>query len=154
MAKIFVDLENTLIEDWYTPTLLRENVEKIKTLIRKAKVEKIYLWSFAVTNSKEVEDFNRLLKDFLERALGVSIEVLEINECFTEVCKANGIKAKPNELTDVFLFEPKGDLLREWLIAKKIKGNCYLIDDMVRNSSYKQENLYFECIKMDEKLEV
>ncbi len=146
--KVFIDLESTLIDDFDNLNLLEGNINKIKSFLKILNVKEILLWSFAIMNQEDIKKFNESLKDKLEKALELKIEILEIEKCFKDVCKANNISAEPKDLTDIFLFEPKSELLKQWLIVKGIEDHCLLIDDQVEASVFQKGGLILQCLKI------
>ena len=149
IPKLFLDLEMTLIKDWYDHTLILKNVSIINEFIRKNKIEKATLFSAAVWTKKESDAFNVNLKEFLEENLEVAIEVLLLEEAHQLVLDKNGLIGENTAFAcDTFLFEEKEEFFKQWLLASNAKGHFVLFDDTVENSLYHRGDLTIELIKV------
>lgn len=69
-TSIWIDLEDTVIDNWSSGYLLHLNVEKIKTFLNEKKPHRINIWSFAIWYEKQKLDFiNSGMKESIECAL-------------------------------------------------------------------------------------
>jgi len=146
---LFLDLELTLIKDWYDQTLIPHNVEIIKKFIDEHQIERSVLFSAAVWTKSEGEAFNTELRVFLEEKLGISIEVLLLEEAHQLILNKNGLIGENTAFAcDTFLFEEKEEFFKQWLLATEAKGHFVLFDDTVENSIYHRGELTIELKKV------
>ena len=85
VVRIFLDLEETVIESWDNPLLI--NIQKVKAFLKQREVTQISIFSFAIHNQKDKDDFNRHLKGKLQDVLGVIIEPIESLEDFCKIIR-------------------------------------------------------------------
>ena len=146
---LFLDLELTLIKDWYDQTLIPHNIEIIKKFINEHRIERSVLFSGAVWTKSEGEAFNTELRVFLEEKLGISIDVLLLGEAHQLILNKNGLIGENTAFAcDTFLFEEKEEFFKQWLLATEAKGHFVLFDDTVENSIYHRGELTIELIKV------
>lgn len=130
--KIFLDLEETIIESWDNPLLT--NISKVKAFIHNQQKEKefkvISIFSFAIWNDIDRAVFHQSIKDSIETALDVRVEqvisVKQISELFNKVHKLH------LSTTDVISILGKSNAFFEWCKFSETL-NCCLIDDVVAN---------------------
>jgi len=140
--EVFLDLEETLIIDWFNPSLKEENISIIKSFLISNKIKEVTLFSAAVWTKKEEKAFNEQFKDFLEEVLNVKIKVLLLEKAFDKVIKANGIAAENSSFfCDIFLFNQKEEFFKQWLLAEEKKGEFVLFDDTVDDSIFIKKDL-------------
>ena len=141
---IFLDLEETVIDDWYSGNFLPQNIDRISDLIKKFSIEynsriasnnnvNLILFSAAVTNQKDLDFFNLNFKITLEEKLGFKFnsEFLFSDENYFELALKNGIQMLDTDTVhDIFMFNPKEEIFN--LIAIENEVNI-LFDDTVRS---------------------
>ena len=143
MVNLFLDLEETLIIDWYNHTLKPENITIIKEFIKENKIKKATMFSAAIWTKKEEDFFNENLKEFLENKLEVKLDVLRLEDAFDSVVNKNGlIGTNSSFFCDIFLFNQKEEFFKQWLLATKQKGTFVLFDDTVEDSVFMNKDLH------------
>jgi hypothetical protein len=139
---LFLDLEETLIKDWFNHTLLPDKVENIKNFAKKNNIKKATMFSAAIWTESEKNLFEKNLKTFLEKNLELKLDVLLLEEAFDIVVKKNGIIAENSAFfCDIFLFSQKEEFFKQWLLASNKKGIFVLFDDTVEDSVFINKNL-------------
>jgi hypothetical protein len=132
---LFLDLEETLIDDWHTKNILHLQIQKIKKeIIEPHSFDSAVLFSFAVWDEEEKNHFDIFLKEKLEELLGITITVQTMEQVFEKVLKKNGITGERREFSDIFLFNAKFQLFSDWI--KLMKENnilAILVDDTVED---------------------
>jgi hypothetical protein len=134
VKKVFLDLEETIINSW-NDKLFLHHVDKIRKWLDKNEIKEIHIWSFAIWDESDKQHFvtSRLMED-IETALGrpiisyYSVEEMQtkveyyegmIYDCRTEFMQING---------------------KRWSFIKYCLGShkdceCILIDDAVPNQT-------------------
>lgn len=135
--KLFLDLENTLIDEWGSNKLLLNKITIIKQFIKKHSIKEATIFSFALTNEKDFIYFKENLQNILEKELNIKLKVVLIENIFNELMKIFGIKAKFYELRDIYLFNQKSDMFTHLIKhLKNIHNETFvLFDDKVDNTS-------------------
>lgn len=137
---LFLDLEETLITDWYNPALGQRDL--VNALLEKhfatgamgtRGVLDATIWSHAVSDTRDVERFNQYMKDWLERAYAINIiRVITMDE-MCECTKAwTGFdRVPPYELIQTY----KKDISLEHWVRTHIQKDAHviLLDDTVEN---------------------
>lgn len=141
---IFLDLEETVIDDWVYCNFLYYKIDIIKKIIEdisikyfseKVKSENInlILFSAAVVTESDLKIFNHYIKPILEKHLGLtfSSEFLFSNENWRELAEINGIKTlNDDSMIDIFNFNVKEQIFELIYIKNEIN---ILFDDTVQN---------------------
>lgn len=79
---LFLDLEDTIIDHFDSKIFLHEKVNKIKLLIseieksKNQKFKTLSIFSAAITNDKNIEKFNFLYADFIEKEFKLKVEFI------------------------------------------------------------------------------
>lgn len=68
---VYIDLEGTLIRSWHDVSLI--NIPEVKKFLQALGVTDIGIFSFAIDNPADVEDFRCRIQPLLTDALGVTI---------------------------------------------------------------------------------
>lgn len=130
--KVFLDLEGTLIDSWFNPKLLTENIRKIKLFLHIHKISEVDIFSYAVLN---VEDYKNFLKmeEALEMSLGTEIDEIHLGEnILTTVSRyTNLVYENWLDFTSVTY---KHQVFYDYCLARASNFNtsmCILIDDVV-----------------------
>src|SRR5574343_896140 len=72
---VWLDLEDTVIDNWHSGALLHLNVANIKNFLDFVKPQKINIWSFAIWYEEQQKDFVKSgMKESLELELGYLID--------------------------------------------------------------------------------
>lgn len=149
---IFLDLEETLIDDWFNGLLLPEKCRKIRQFIQAISYSEIGIFSYAIYNDEDLKKFQGTLKGPLETILEKKItqEVLTIEKIMNIVCKNCNIHSAKFTITDFFYFFNKQGGFLEF--AKTFKDtNLWLIDDAVDNIkvNFQDINVNVNIINID-----
>jgi len=141
---VFLDLEETVIDDWFSCCFLNNKIEKIKNLINKFSLEflnekanennvNLILFSAAVTNEEDLKEFNKFIKPILEEKLELKFNevVMFDNKTIFGLAKKCGIKPTNDDtIHDIFMFNIKEEVFN--LVVKKNEINI-LFDDTVED---------------------
>lgn len=74
MKKILLlDLEGTVIDEWFPANLLMYHIEYIKPLIASSNFDKVGIFTYAIHNTEELGQFITEIKPGLEAALNTTI---------------------------------------------------------------------------------
>jgi|LakMenEpi03Aug12_release.lakeMendotaPanAssembly.Ray.scaffolds.fasta_scaffold123664_6 hypothetical protein len=71
--KLFLDLEDTIVDNWDDFLFIPSNCEKIKTYIKEHKITDITVFSFAIDDEDDVITFVKQHQEEVERILDVKI---------------------------------------------------------------------------------
>jgi len=157
MLNIFLDLEETVIDDWFSGIFLNHKIDIIKSKIEKFSIEfqkeiaqdkniNLILFSAAVCNQEDLEKFNKDFKGELENKLGFNFKsefIFSNKNCF-DLAKQNGIKPLNDDtIHDVFNWNIKEEIFN--FLIKKNEVNI-LFDDTVKDKII-FEDLDFHNIK-------
>ena len=157
---LFLDLEDTIItpvvNGWFSADLM--NVGKIKSFIEREGIEDFMIFSFAIWNDKDLEDFNRICRPMIEKSLGVNfgfIPTLE-KDILDSCCKQKGISSSEISTMEVRDFWGK-DLsfvlcAKDWFSKNESHHTVILLDDMVQTMSvtFKKENLTVQLFNIED----
>lgn len=128
--KLFLDLEDTIINSWQDPTVMEHNIHNIKRLIKFWELSQVSIFSFAIYDDLDKETFVESLKINLEEALGVKIvEWLSVKEMQMIVQEYDGVRYD-NHLEFIQLKGKHGAFI-DVCLARENDDTCVLIDDCV-----------------------
>lgn len=109
---VLLDLEECLIDDWFSRNVLHYNIEKIKQsgiLMPDQSMGvhdvKVGLMSWAVANTADVADFNANLREPIEEALGVKFHQawpISMQDYADKVFEARLMRVSTEDMYDVF----------------------------------------------------
>jgi len=143
---IFLDLEETIIEDWFNPFFLENKIEKIKKDIFLLKeindIEddeiNLILFSFAVTNKHNEEIFIKTLKKEIEEMFNSKfIKIYKFNKefIFSILEKSWKIKTLPTDMISDILMGNEKETLFEIIALNDFKNEInILFDDTVKTT--------------------
>jgi len=144
MNILFLDLEDTIIEEWDRPFLI--NVDKIKSFIDNNSFTDFGIFSYAIHNQSDLALFKRDMKPVIEKALGIKFNdkfiwtPSHVQESLIKHKKIAGA-----EWDDVFIWTDKADgfqIICKYHFRFDSSFNvCHLIDDSVDNSTLKISGL-------------
>ena len=127
--KLFLDLEETIIDNCHDFVFLPTKCEKIRNFICDNKITHITILSFAIENEEDVVMFENEFKEDVERVLGAKItNVLSVEH----IMKVLGF----TESMNLFTFKSFGKQSAFITFMERIKFDDFdyvLIDDMVEN---------------------
>lgn len=128
---IYLDLEETIIKSWYDMEFI--NYGKIRKFFKDNEVREIGIYSFAIQNEKEREEFNSWLKLRLEELLEVEvIKVLTVPEIQASVNDYERIEY--NSMFEFIQLNGKYFSFLKYCYATHQDERCILIDDCVPTS--------------------
>ena len=135
MNSIFLDLEETIIQSWYDPTLV--NVGRIKHTLHKVfDIREVGIFSFAVGNERDRETTIKYLVPVIERALEVTVDLNRIVTCEEMVQNSKELHGCHYESwADYINVVGKGGAFIDHCRLHQVGLNSILIDDCVRNST-------------------
>lgn len=86
---IFLDLEDTIISNWYDGRLLGNNIKRIRNTIndRFPNFKFLNIWSFAIYNQKDIEEFDIRLRNEVEVAMRHQIDFVICVDRMMELVK-------------------------------------------------------------------
>lgn len=130
--KVFLDLEDTIINSWLNPTLINVGVIRtwIDSMVETDDVE-ISIFSFAIWDDKDKVDFvGTGVKASIEKALNVKVvEWLSVAEMQQIIETWSGFRY--TDRTDFMQLHGKHDAFIKVCLARDEKNTCVLIDDAV-----------------------
>lgn len=135
MNKVFIDLEGTIIDVWHGGNLKLKNVELIKDVISQYGVNEVGIFSFAIVNSSDLNDFFGRLCGKIEDAIGVPItSVPTVRDMMR--ADANHTGFTPVHTIDWHQARNKELAFKIWALGELSHfTNAVLIDDVVPNMS-------------------
>ncbi|PPD55509.1 MAG: hypothetical protein CTY12_00605 [Methylotenera sp.] len=128
--KIWLDLEETIINNWYDGLLI--NPGRIKKWIKSTyNVDEINIWSFAIYDEKDKAEFvSSGMKEAIEKALECRInDFLSIDEMRAKIEKHEGIKYDSRE--DFMQINGKKWSFIKYCVGYEPNARCVLLDDAV-----------------------
>lgn len=140
---IYLDLEETIIDDWNSGNFLPHNIRAIKNNIRELenyygeKVEHINIFSFAIVNKSDIELFNKIFRDDIEKIFDKEIKNVVIcdNKLLQRLLKPKGVQVSHDEaVQDVLTINPKAQYFDLYVKDKYPGEISVLFDDMVDNN--------------------
>jgi len=144
--KLFLDLEEVLIKDWYDPYCLLGKLDIIKSFCKQHDIKEAILFSAAVWNKEDIEVFNTEIRAELEGILSITLEPLKMDLAFQKICTNSMISIQHAKfVTDIFPINPKRDMFLNHILLEygKIKDpeEFVLFDDTVQDSEFNQGNI-------------
>ena len=140
---IFLDLEETIIKDWFEPTLLLKNIEFIKKTISELMDKfldfnlNITIFSFAIIDDKDLNIFKNTLQEAIERSLDIEINNVWVcsKENLFKLSEKRGVLPLPSDsVNDIFLGNQKEEVFN-LIVDFEHRGEIsILFDDTVKNS--------------------
>lgn len=129
---IWLDLEETLIDQWGQFNLLDYHIKNIKLLIHQIKPDELGVWSFAIWSEKDINTFNTNgIKEQLEQELNYKFNsIFSIEEIREIVQEYEGFKYE-NVIEFIQLNGKHWSFVKYAFLHKDT--NFYLIDDCVPN---------------------
>ncbi len=86
---IYLDLEETIINNWYDGLILGSNVNRICNTIKERlqPFDSMHIWSFAIYNEEEVKEFNWRLRPELEIVMRCKFDTIFSVDSIRELVK-------------------------------------------------------------------
>ena len=127
----WLDLEQTIIASWDDVFLI--NVGSIKEFLKDRGITEVGIFSFAIYNEADKEEFQKNVKPIIERALGVTVilwpsvrDMIRIDKQYT-----GDHFDSENEVHDYIQFRGKKDGFINYINATCNFDTAILIDDVV-----------------------
>lgn len=140
----FLDVENTIIESWDQPYLIK--IWKLKEILEYHNIKNVVIFSYAINNSYDAEYFNINMKEMIETALNIKIlDVLTVEEIILN-CFGN--------FNDISMYQFKNGFGKFHGLLKYLENDknmdIILIDDLVEDCivEFKDRNVFVKCIKV------
>jgi len=164
---VFLDLEETIIDDWFSCNFLFQNIKNIEKMIKKFSISfdnkiatseniNLILFSAAVINQKDLDRFNNMIKPVIEEHLSFKFksEFLFSNNNIKNLVENNGIKMLPNDhISDIFNLNVKEQIFK--LISIENETNVLFDDTVIENSvetlfddSFEDKKTIKICVKV------
>jgi hypothetical protein len=139
---IFIDLEETVIQSWFTPFPIYENIHKIKKFAEENNVSKLYIFSLAILNLEDVRKGTLTLAK-LELIFGMELIPVTMEHIFSEIKNKHKFVGEINEWSDIFLFNGKEQPFELYINTFAEDEEYVLFDDCVETKTieYKNKNL-------------
>lgn len=143
----YLDLEGTVLDSWDNPVLV--NMHRVHTFVEQHGVTDVNVFSFAIHNEKDRQEFLTHMKPMLERVYGFKVnDVPTAEEVRKEVCKHMGTHF---DLQEFLLVWGKARAFQEYAQFKVPRGcRAVLLDDMVPNMNvhYKDLDVKVEMVNV------
>lgn len=128
--RVFIDLEETIIESWYNPLLM--NVIKIKNILSTLEVSSVDIFSAAIWNDTDKQIFLLQMKEAIERVLGIKIiNVISMEDVHVQT---QWKQAKFESICEMIALIGKKRMFEDWCREKHFNEHCVLVDDSFGNS--------------------
>ena len=127
---VFLDLEETVIDDWYNQKLI--NHIELSQWLAQVNVDRVGIFSFAVSNERDVKTFTRDIKPRLEQELRCEIvedSVITCDEMFNASTVVTGLKY--DGWADFCTIKGKTGAFADWVQSECGPGLYVLVDDVV-----------------------
>lgn len=132
MTTVFLDLEETVIDDWNSANILVERCEQIRKILDHIQPDKVGVLSWAIWNDRDKDHFiNTCVKSRIEDHIGREIDpelVWTMTDMRAQVLKTTGRSFSQDDLLDIF---GKEECLNVLFRKHFFKTDVVLIDDTV-----------------------
>lgn len=127
-TEFFLDLEETVIDSWGSARLVNTNF--MQAFLQRHGVKQVHIFSFAVWNDKDRDEFRSQIQPRLEQVLEVKIldcptveEMRRLDQAVTSTWFDGA--------TDFIQVRGKQTAFTTWVNVKFPDRNCVLVDDQV-----------------------
>lgn len=129
--KVFLDLEDTIITDWFNSEL--KNFHAVKTFLKEHQITNVWIFSFAIWDARDADIFDRKMKSWLEREYEIEIDgVVTVDEMEKTILWKQGMEFTTSEFLSVW---GKQRAFHDYITLTQPEGEFLLIDDMVQSST-------------------
>lgn len=129
--KVFLDLEDTIISNWFSPEL--KNFHAVKTFLKEHQITNVWIFSFAIWDARDADIFDRKMKSWLEREYEIEIDgVVTVDEMEKTILWKQGMEFTTSEFLSVW---GKQRAFHDYITLTQPEGEFLLIDDMVQSST-------------------
>lgn len=125
---LFLDLEETLIDEWTTKNII--NIDKIKQLITEINPSTVHIFSAAIWNINDINEFNNELRYYLNTAFNIRIDKVV---SMKTAKKFSSWKTYNSTIQELLLTIGKFKLFIDFCKSNYSNCTCILIDDMCDN---------------------
>lgn len=131
-TNVFLDLEGTIIDTWGSNETLQRHVEPIKLFLQMSKVTQIQIFSFAIYNVQDQDQFIDRLKGGLEKTLGV--EIIKWPNMIQMMSVDMRVRStRLDDIHEFVLLRGKEGAFESWATRHHAGETSILIDDVVAN---------------------
>jgi len=139
---VYLDLEQTVVDSWDSGLLV--NSTTVKDWLERLAVKEVSVFSFAVWNEQDQQEFWRRLHDPLTRALGVTVKQCPSFKDFMKAdTEVTGVRWD-DDLTEFIAIRGKVDSFRSWCRLHHNGEHCVLVDDVVPNGFWQDVDSGFK----------
>ena len=137
---VFLDLEETVIKDWFEPFELTMNVMFVKEQVEVLKKRfgqnvSFHVFSFAVSDERDLEVFNEELRPWLESEFGeVESCFMASNENLFDLAAKKGLARSDMDMPSDLFGNMKSEAFEEFVKLNHKNEVNVLFDDVVENS--------------------
>lgn len=134
MKHLFLDLEDTIItpviDGWHNVELV--NIDKIKKTIDMFKPDFVDIFSFAIHNQFEFEQFNKTIRPFIEQELNVKLNMVPTVDVHIKNACCEILKIHPDKIDfdDMSTFWSKQESFRLFCRHQFRKNNFALTNQL------------------------
>lgn len=156
---VFLDLEETLVDNWDNMFLLLPKVDLVRDLLAQKRTQhetvRVGLMSWAVWDDKDKAKFNKDLRDFLEKNLNCTFDsdlVWSMDDWCKEVLKCTGKKVDRADVFDLFNKEViLGELCRKHPLF--VNETVLFVDDTATHNMsvlVPHRNCVLKCLNIND----
>ena len=163
MTKLFLDLEETVINNWDEALLVK--TDKLKTLLwTNPDIDRhdVTIFSFAIYNQKDKDLFERTMKPMLERTFGIVVtawpsvaEMAEADQRLTGVRWLDADTMGGLDICEFITLRGKAQAFEHWVWLHGEPGGRYLLlDDVVPSRTIydRRKDIQIDLINVDRDL--
>lgn len=132
-TQVFLDLEETVIDSWGSGLLI--NIQKVRSWLQQFGSKKpVHIFSFAVWDQQDQQEFEQRLRAPLEQALDTHvITVPSVEDLAREHFRVTGTRWE--SVTDFISHVGKPGGFEFWAEHRFTGSHCVLLDDVVPNKT-------------------
>jgi hypothetical protein len=139
---VFLDLEETVITSWADGMLL--HTTPVREFLQQNNVKKVHIFSFAIWNKKDQDDFDRRFKSTLEKVLKVNIAARpSVEDMMRADTLMTGLQF--DSITDFVSIRGKTGAFQNFCRFHFDHQVNVLIDDVVPNASFTNDDTGLVC---------
>lgn len=127
--RVFLDLEETVIDSWHSGMLV--NSTRVRDWLQRNRVASVGIFSFAIWDTADCQEFDRRLRPWLSRALDTSIDTVVSTETLWHTDTKHS-KIHFENISDYIGIRGKAGAFQNWC-RWQLTENTVLIDDVVPN---------------------
>lgn len=129
--KIFLDLEETVIDSWQSGLLV--NSHKVRDFLADQQVSNVTIFSFAVWNDEDQKTFAKEHQRSLQKALDTHVaECPTVQDFMQADTRLTGVHWH-GDVTEFITLRGKMGAFVNWCKLHHPNHNCVLVDDVVDN---------------------